>query len=154
MELESFYFYRMSTDDLKNYIEDKLSALKKEKDMNEVVNEGKLSFGLHAKYYKHLPSWNDMVRKEKKLVRTFWINCFLISFVTVAFAFTYTDKFQQNWIKGLVTWLVLSLMATLFYVIGFYFSLFYHVRKTEQEVRKLIYEDMLDKMNRTGAGAA
>jgi hypothetical protein len=49
----------MSTDDLKNYIEDKLSALKKEKDMNEVVNEGKLSFGLHSKDYKHLPSWNE-----------------------------------------------------------------------------------------------
>jgi hypothetical protein len=45
-------------------------------------------------------------------------------------------------------------MATLFNVIGFYFSLFYRVRKTEQEVRKLMYEDILDKMNRTGAGAA
>jgi hypothetical protein len=144
----------MSTDELKHYIQEKLAALKKEKDMNEVVNEGKLSFGLHAKDYKHLSSWNDMVRNKKRLVRTFWINCFLISFVTVGLAFTYTDKFQQNWIKGLVTWLVVSLMATLFYVIGFYFSLFYHVRKTEQEVRKLIYEDILDKMNRISAGAA
>jgi TM2 domain-containing membrane protein YozV len=144
----------MSTDELKHYIQEKLAALKKEKDMNEVVTEGRLSFGLDQKDYKHLPSWNELLKEKKKLVRTFWINCFLISFVSVGFASTYADKFQQNWIKGLVTWLVVSLMATLFNVIGFYFSLFYRVRKTEQEVRKLMYEDILDKMNRTGAGAA
>jgi hypothetical protein len=147
----TFYFYSMSIDELKHYIEDKLVALKKEKDMNEVTNEGKLSFGMQQKDYKHLPSWNDLVKNKKKLVRVFWVNCFLVSFVVVGFCHSFEGNFEQNWIRAVSSWVLLSLTSTILYVAGFYFSLFYQVRKTEREVRKLIYEDILDKMNRTGS---
>jgi hypothetical protein len=144
----TFYFYPMTTDELKPYIEEKLAALKKEKDMNEVVNEGKLSFGLHSKDYKHLPSWNDLVRNKKKLVRVFWINCLLISFLIVGFTYSFGNNLDQNWVKSIIVVVGYSLGVTLLYVLGFYFSQFYHVRKTEREVRKLIYEDILDKINK------
>jgi hypothetical protein len=125
----TFYFYPMTTDELKPYIEAKLAALKKEKDMNEVVNEGKLSFGLHPKDYKHLPSWNDLVRNKKKLVRVFWVNCFLVSFLIVGFSYSFGNNMEQNWVKSIIVVVGYSLGVTLLYVLGFYFSLFYHVEK-------------------------
>lgn len=138
----------MGTLELHQYIEQKLAALNKEMDMNEVVNKGQLSFGLNGKDYKHLPSWNELLKNKKKLITTFWTNCFVSSFIIVGLTYNMRGGFEGNWIKGIASCIGLSLFATLMYAASFYFNLFYRVRKTEHEVRKLIYEDLLDKLNK------
>ena len=138
----------MTNDQLKVYVKGKLADLEKERDMAEVANKGRLSFGLNSKDYKDLPSWQNLLRSKKSLVRVFWTSCFLISFIIVGIASNVVDGISVNWIKAIVTWISTSLFATLVYVFGFYFSLFYRVRKTEHEVRKLIYEDILARIEK------
>ncbi|MGZ3852926.1 MAG: hypothetical protein ACXVBJ_02675 [Flavisolibacter sp.] len=136
----------MANDELKNYIEEKLSDLKREKDLTEVVHKGRLSFGLNEREYKHLPSWQNLVNNKKKLVRVFWSGCFLMSFTIVGIASNLPERLSGNWIEAIMIWIATSLSAMLLYVVLSYYSLFFHVRKTEHEVRKLIYEDILAKI--------
>lgn len=138
----------MHNDQLKMYIEEKLADLNREKDMTEVVHKGRLSFGLSEKDYKHLPSWKELVRSKKKLIRVFWSGCFLISFAVVGLASNVADRLTHNWIEAVMVWIATSLFAMMLYVMAFNFSLFYQARKTEHEVRKLIYEDILNKMEK------
>ena len=136
----------MSNEQLKVYIEERLADLNKEKDMTEVVHKGRLSFGLSENDYRHLPSWQKLVSNKKKLVRVFWAGCFLTSFIVVGLASNVADKLSHNWIEAIIVWIATSLFAMMLYVMAFNFSLFYQVRKTEHEARKLIYEDILAKI--------
>jgi hypothetical protein len=141
-----FYFYKMSTDKLKDYLNQKLVDLKKGKDMNDVLYKGKLSFGVDPKVYGHLPSWDSLLKNKKTLVRTFWIGSFGLSILIVSLTTKLWDHLQENWWKAIILLIATSIVVTLLNVIWFSFSLFTQVRQTEREVRKLIYEDILQKI--------
>lgn len=139
----------MSNDQLKEYVNQKLSDLNKEKDMMEVTGKGKLSFGIHSKEFSHLPSWNILVKNKKKLVSLFWSGGFILSFLIVGATGNIWDKLEQNWLKAIVNWVLTSAFIMFFYVLWFYFSLFVQIRQTERQIRKLIYEDILDQLQKT-----
>src|SRR5215207_11040627 len=58
------------------------------------------------------------------------------------------ERFESNWIKALIYWIVMSAVIMLFYVCSSYFSLFFKFRQTEREVRKLIYQDILYQLSK------
>lgn len=136
----------MNTNNLKEYINQKLVDLKKGKDMNDVLHKGKLSFGMDSKVYGNLPSWNALLQNKKTLVRIYWAGSFGLAILIVSITTKIWDQFQQNWWKAIILLIATSMVVTLFNVIWFSFSLFAQVRQTEREVRKLIYEDILRKI--------
>lgn len=131
---------------LEEYIQQRLTALEKEVDMKEITTKGKLSFGVDSTTYAHLPAWKDLVQQKKKLVRWIWVDAFFLSLTVVVITSDYTDKFAKNWWAAALSLLLISGIMLLFFVVTAYFSLFYRFRKTEREVRKLIYQDILFRL--------
>lgn len=138
----------MHGEPLEIYIQKKLAELDKQKDMQDVIYKGKLSFGIDSTTYAHLPSWQNLVKQKKQMVKMVWTNAFFVALTTVAVVGNFFTKFEQNWIKALLGLVLLSGMITLFYVIGSFYSLFYQFRQTEREVRKLIYQDILFQLKK------
>jgi magnesium-transporting ATPase (P-type) len=134
------------------YILQRLQELEKGRDLDEMNLRGKISFGVSSKDYEHLPAWKDLVKKKKQLVKMVWINAIFVSLWIVSFVGDIWDKFSQNWLKALFFWLGMSAVIMFFQVLASYFSLFYHFRQTEREIRKLIYQDILYRLKKEGPG--
>ena len=133
----------MREERIEAYIHQRLAELDKQKDLQEVIQKGKFSFGVDSTTYGHLPAWSTLLKKKKEMVKAIWTTAFFMSLMIVAIVGDFFDKFGQNWIKALLSLAVLSALIMLFYVIGSFYSIFYQFRQTEREVRKLIYQDIL-----------
>ncbi len=131
---------------LEQYLQQRLAEMEKEADLKEITQKGKLSFGIDSTTYAHLPAWKNLVQQKKKLVRWIWIDAFFLSLTVVFIASDYAEKFSENWVKAVLSLLFISGMVLLFFVVTAYYSLFYRFRKTEREVRKLIYQDILYRL--------
>jgi hypothetical protein len=128
---------------IEQYIDSRLAELDQQKDLDTIWQKERFSFGMEAKKFAHLPAWKNLVTKKKELINLTWLNAFALSFTVIAISSEIWNKFQINWIKALVYWLLMSGVVMLFYVFSSYYSLFYRFRQTEREVRKLIYQDIL-----------
>ena len=133
---------------MKLYIQQKLQDLEKGKDLKELTSQGKLSFGVSSKDFGHLPSWKELVKKKKKLLQLIWTGSFVLSFCIVGTTFSFDEDLGENWIRTIISWIAVSVCIMLFHVIWFYYSIFFHFRQTEREVRKLIYEDILHQLKK------
>jgi hypothetical protein len=138
----------MSEKRIEAYIQKRLAELETGKDLQDVVNKGRFSFGMDSGSYGHLPAWKELLLKKKQMVRMTWLNAFFVSLMAVGIAGDYFEKFGENWIKTLLTLICVAVVCMLFYtIIGFY-SQFYHFRQTERVVRKLIYQDILSQLKK------
>lgn len=144
----------MEAKELEVYIKQKLDYLEKNRDMDEVNYKGKLSFGVEAAKYNHLPAWNDLLQQKKKLQRWIWIDAFLLSVTVVVMTKDVFSLFIASWWKTLLGLVLTSGAIMLFFVIGAYYTLFAKFRQTEREVRKLIYQDILFQLSKTKKDAA
>lgn len=133
---------------LENYIVQKLTELDKEKDMQEVILKGKLSFGIDSRSYSHLPNWDNLVQKKKHLIKHFWANSFFLSLALTGMFTDVWETLDVNWLRSVLKWILLSGVATLLWVAISFYSMFFHFRKTEREVRRLIYEDILYQLKK------
>lgn len=133
-------------EELAHYLQRRLNELEKEVDLKEITTKGKLSFGVDSTTYAHLPAWKALVQQKKKLVRWIWIDAFFLSLTVVFIASDYAEKFSENWLTAVLSLFLISGMVLLFFVVTAYYSLFYRFRKTEREVRKLIYQDILFRL--------
>ncbi|HUC80271.1 MAG TPA: hypothetical protein VMR70_05110 [Flavisolibacter sp.] len=136
----------MSEKRIEAYITQRLAELETKKDLQDIVLKGKLSFGIDAARYSKLPGWNALVKQKKHMVKMVWINAFFLSLIVVGMVGDYFDKLGENWLKALLTFLFVSALIMLFYVMAFFYNIFYHFRQTEREVRKLIYQDILSQL--------
>ncbi|WP_121354067.1 hypothetical protein [Flavisolibacter nicotianae] len=71
-----------------------------------------------------------------------------MSFTIIFITGDYYEKFAQNWMKATAALVLLSGCIMIFYVITAFYTLFYKFRKTEREVRKLIYQDILHQLEK------
>jgi hypothetical protein len=142
----------MFTMDLKNYIHSQIRELDKNRDEQEYTLHGRFSFGLVKQQYEGLPSWEAFVKAKKRLVRLVWAAAFLTTLVMASFFTGVWNSFEQNWIKALATLLGVSIVITLFYSIAMFFSIAFEVNKVNKHVRRLIYEDLLRKMEEKEEG--
>lgn len=133
---------------LENHIQKKLADLDRQQDMQDAVHKGRFSFGLDQRTYGHLPAWNDVVQQRKKMIRVAWGLAFFVSLAVTGMASGFGERFSGNWVKTILLLFVVSAAATIFYVMGSFYSLFIEFRKTEREVRKLIYQDILFQLKR------
>ena len=136
----------MTESQLHHYILERLEELHKGKHLQDAQSKGQLSFGMEQERFGHLPSWPRLVQKKKKLLRLFWAGGFLLSLVIVGSCYDLPGRFSSDWGKALASWLAVSAVSTLFYVALNYLWLFFHFRQADQEVRKLIYEDLLHRL--------
>lgn len=137
----------MTNEQLKNYINQRLTDLQKGKDINDVLYKGRLSFGVDPKLYSHLPAWTELLNQKRTFKRSFWAGSFGLALVISSVTMDLWEKLQQNWWKALIMLVLTSMVIALFNIALAYFSLFVTVRKTEREVRKLIYQDILSKLD-------
>ena len=128
---------------IEQYIDSRLTELDQQKDLDTIWQKERFSFGMDSKKFSHLPAWKNLVAKKKQLISLTWLNAFVLSLTVIAISTEIWNKFQVNWIKALVYWLLMSGVIMLFYVFSSYYSLFFQFRQTEREVRKLIYQDIL-----------
>ncbi|HEU4903417.1 MAG TPA: hypothetical protein VFT06_11515 [Flavisolibacter sp.] len=133
----------MQEEKLSAYIRKRLAELDSQKDLQEIVYKGRLSFGVDSTVFGHLPAWKALVKQKKHLVKWIWIDAFLVSVTIIFVTGDYYEKFAQNWLKATTALVLLSGCIMLFYVITAFYTLFYKFRKTEREIRKLIYQDIL-----------
>ena len=138
----------MHDDNVSAYIRNRLADLDSQKDLQEIVQKGKLSFGVDSSVFGHLPAWKALVKQKKHLVKWIWIDAFLVSFTIIFITGDYYEKFLQNWLKATAALVLLSGCIMIFYVITAFYTLFYKFRKTEREVRKLIYQDILHQLEK------
>jgi hypothetical protein len=139
----------MNNRELKGYLYRRLEELNQQKDMNETLLYGKISFGIDASAYSHLPAWKSLLDKKKLLVRAIWVQAFLLSLIVVGITADIWNKLQENWMRALTGWLLLAVFIMFLYVIQSYYTLFVSFRNAEREVRKLIYQDLLQKIEMT-----
>jgi hypothetical protein len=133
---------------IEDYIYQRIAELESQKDMQEVTAKGRLSFGVDAARYGRLPAWDDLVKRKKQMVKMVWINAAFVSLTLVGMSNDYFENFGQNWLKALATWLTVSALMMLIYVVWSFYSVFYQFRMTEREVRKLIYQDILHQLKK------
>ncbi len=136
----------MEREKLVQHINSRLTALEKGKDMEELTVKGKLSFGIDSREYGHLPAWDTVLKRKKQLKRMIWMNAFFVSMMTVAIVGDIVTKFEQNWLKGFAYLIFTTAIIMFLNVIWSYYSLFFHFRQVEREIRKLIYEDILSEL--------
>lgn len=115
--------------------------------MQDALYKGRLSFGVPAQKFSHLPAWPTLLKNKKILVRRVWLSAFVISLIVAGWTNQLWEQFSRHWVKALVMWLVISAVIMLIYVIGFFYAMFVNFRNTEREVRKLIYQDLLEKID-------
>lgn len=77
-----------------------------------------------------------------------WVGSVVLSFCVVGMIHSFDENFGENWFRTIVSWVAVSLFVMFFYVIWSYYSLFFHFRQAEREVRKLIYEDILHNLKK------
>ena len=133
----------MNTETLKNHIETKLRELDQKKDEQEYVSLGRIGFGLATKDYQHLPSWSNFVAGKKRLQRLIWIQAFFLSLFIYSFSI---DLWDHNWLIVLLKTLTMALVNTLVFTVWVLYSLIFDVNKVQREVKKLLYEDLLQKL--------
>lgn len=138
----------MQQERIEAYIHQRLAELDKQKDMQEIIQNGKLSFGIEANRYGQLPGWSELVKQKKHMVKMVWINASFLSLIIVGIVGDFLDKFSENWLKALLGMLFLAALVMVFYVMAFFYNIFYHFRQTEREVRKLIYQDILSQLRK------
>lgn len=135
---------------IRDYIRQRLAALDKNEDLKEIHLKGKLSFGIDSTSYGHLPAWKDLLIKKKKLVRWIWFDALCLSIFVVLMTTDSWKIFSEDWMKALIGILGLSIVVMVFFVITAYYSLFFRFREVEREVRKLIYQDLLKRLEEEG----
>lgn len=138
----------MREERIEAYIHQRLAELEQKKDLQEVIQKGRLSFGIDATHYSKLPGWSQLVKQKKHMVKMVWMNAFFLSLIMVTIVGDFFDKFKQNWEKALLGLFFMSALIMLFYVMAFFYNIFYHFRQTEREVRKLIYQDILSQLKK------
>ena len=138
----------MDEEKVEAYIKTRLAELDQQKDMQPILRRGELSFGIDSTTYGHLPAWNNLVTQKKKLMKWVWIDACFMSLTAIAFAGNYFEKFGQNWLKALVSLIVVSGFIMILYVISSFYTLFFKFRQTEREIRKLIYQDILFQLKK------
>lgn len=89
----------MEKEKLQQYIRQKLQELESGKDLTEVTSRGKISFGVSSKDFGHLPSWKELVKKKKKLVRLMWVGSLVLSFCVVGINHSFDENFGENWFQ-------------------------------------------------------
>ncbi|HWJ89860.1 MAG TPA: hypothetical protein VNR87_02045 [Flavisolibacter sp.] len=139
---------------LKEHIREKLRELDNPAKMQDAIWKDRISFGMESAKYAHLPAWKELVRKKKKLVRSTWINAYIVSLIIVFYSQDVVHNFSAHWVKTLVSWMVVSAIVMLFYVISYYYNIFFQVRDAETEARKLIYQDLLDQIKKVQTAEA
>lgn len=130
------------------YIRQKLSELDKQKDMQDVVQKGKLSFGIDSATYSHLPAWYGLVKQKKQLIKMFWFGGLFLSVMATLIGGNFFEGMAVPWWKDAIRLAANAGIVFLFAVTGMCFSLFTLFRKTEREVRKLIYQDLLYQLKK------
>ena len=136
------------------HIHQRLAELDKQRDMQEVVLKGKLSFGIDSTSFGNLPAWKDLVKQKKHMMKMVWVNAFFLSLIIVCIVSDFSEKFSENWLKAFLSLLFLSILIMIVYVMAFFYNIFYHFRRTEREVRKLIYQDILFQLKKEEKGPA
>jgi hypothetical protein len=144
----------MSEERIEVYIRKRLAELDKQKDMQEVIQKGKFSFGVDAATFSRLPAWKDLLKQKKNLVKWIWIDAFFVSFTIIFITGNYMEEFSQDWPTALLKISLLAGGIMLFHVITAFFTLFLKFRQTEREVRKLIYQDILFQLQKEEKEAA
>jgi hypothetical protein len=139
----------MNNRELKGYLYRRLEELNHQNDMNETILYGKISFGIESSSYSHIPAWKSLLAKKKLLVRGIWVQAFLLSLIVVGITADIWTRMQENWMRALAGWLLLAIFIMFLYVIQSYYTLFVSFRNAEREVRKLIYQDLLQKIEMT-----
>lgn len=129
----------MNRDALENYIRKKISEIDQDRDIKEYVRKGRFNFGMNQQEYGHLPSWPNLVKGKRKLVRLIWLQAFLSALMMYAFM----EDWDQPWLKTLMKMLIGATIFTLFYNITSYFSIAFEVNRVQKQVQKLLYEDVL-----------
>ena len=136
----------MREERIEAYIHQRLAELEQKKDLEEIIQKGRLSFGIDAARYSKLPGGSNLVKQKKHMVKMVWINAIFLSLILVVIVGDFFNKFQENWLKALLGMLFLSMLVAVFYIMAFFYNIFYHFRQTEREVRKLIYQDILSQL--------
>jgi len=130
---------------LEMHIRQKLRDLDKEADLNDVIWKGKFSFGLDARQYSHLPAWSRVVQKKKFLVRQVWLNSVVLALLSAGILHGF---YSDAPVTSPATWLLLPFAVMIFWTAGCFTTLFFHFRKAEREVRRLLYEDILHQLKK------
>ena len=138
----------MREENLEGYLQKKLAELDKQKDMQDIILKGKLSFGIDSTTFGHLPAWQDLVKKKKRLVKMVWLNALFTSLMVVFISGDFFTMQITDWWKDAIKLILTAVIVMLFYVISSFYSMFYEFRKTESEVRKLIYQDILFRLKK------
>ena len=140
------FLYMSKSENLQEYIEQRLNDLNNQKDARDMIWKRKISFGFDSKEYEHLDAWQSLVKKKKNLVKWIWIDSFFLSLFIAGITSDFFEKFDQNWLKALVGLILMSLVIMLFFVFSAYFNLFIKFRNVKREVRKIIYQDILNRL--------
>ena len=139
---------RILSENTEDYIRQKLSELATEKDMQDVVYKRRLSFGMDTATYSRLPGWQMLVNQKKRLVKLFWLNAIILSVMATFIAGDFFEGAAAAWWKDAIRLGLRSGIVLIFSVSVMYFSLFTDFRRTEREVRKLIYQDILFRLEK------
>lgn len=131
---------------LEQYLEQKIAAIDKQKDMNDLIGKGRFSFDMDSTTYGHLPAWAELVKQKKSLVKWIWLDAIFLSLTTVFFVGNYGDRFAENWLKAAVTLVAVSAVTIVLFILFAFYNLFVKFRMVDRQARKLIYQDILYRL--------
>jgi hypothetical protein len=86
-----------------------------------------------SKDFGHLPAWNELVCKKKKLMKFIWINGFFLGIMILSITNNIWDKFEENWIKALIGLLLMSVIIMFISVFTSFFL--YSIFSGKQNMR-------------------
>lgn len=131
---------------LEQYLEQKIAEIDRRKDTATLVGRGRFSFDMDSTTYGHLPAWQALVKEKKSLMKWIWIDAIFLSLFLVFWAGDYWELFEKSWWKAALQLLSISALCMFLYVLTGYYNLFVKFRMTERQARKLIYQDILYRL--------
>ena len=108
----------------------------------------KIYISFNTFFIRYLNTLSDYMFTGNKIIKASILIHFFVSLFAVIMVGDLLDKFQKSWWLTLLYILVVTLVIMLFNVIWAFYSAFFHFRKTEREIRKLIYQDLLERMSK------
>jgi hypothetical protein len=135
----------MSTQ-LEQYLEQKIADIDRQKDLASSISRGRFSFDMDQTTYGHLPAWTSLVKEKKNLMKWIWLDAVFLSVFIVFLAGDYWERFETSGWKALVTMLAVSGLTMFLYIMLAYYNLFIKFRMVDRQARKLLYQDILYRL--------
>jgi len=124
-------------------IDEKMKQMEEASSKN--ILTGNLNFGLHLNLYKESPFREALLKKKRNLNILLLVQTFTITAVMIII---FSNVFEGSFLKGITLFIVETILTGFIFVYYPLQGLIVYANDVQKEVKKIILEDLKNKINK------